>query len=153
MAEVLFYHLTETPLEAALPQMLQASLTRGWRVCVRFGTPERAEWMNGVLWTFSDESFLPHGGPRDPGAAGQPVYLTAGGEVPNGANVLMLADGAAADVAALGGYERACVLFDARDAAAVQDARGRWKEVTAAGLKAVYWKQEGGKWLKAAESG
>ena len=153
MAEVLFYHLTETPLEAALPQMLQASLTRGWRVCVRFGSAERAEWMNGALWTYADDSFLPHGGPRDGDPAGQPVYLTAGEEVPNGANVLMLADGAAAEVASLGTYERACILFDARDPAAVQDARGRWKEVTGAGLKAVYWKQEGGKWLKAAESG
>jgi DNA polymerase-3 subunit chi len=47
---------------------------------------------------------------------------------------------------------RTCILFDARDADAVAAARLRWKEVTAAGLKAVYWKQENGKWNKASES-
>lgn len=153
VAEILFYHLTETGLERALPQMLQASVSRGWKVAVRFGEAERAEWMNAHLWTFDDQSFLPHGGPRDPNPAGQPIYLTAGEELPNDPDVLMLADGADAPVEALGGYMRACILFDDRDAAAVQEARLRWKAVKDAGLKAVYWKQERGKWIKAAESG
>ncbi|MGG7567991.1 DNA polymerase III subunit chi [Rhodovulum sp. DZ06] len=153
MGEIRFYHLTETGLERALPQLLQVSLSRGWNVCVRFGSEERAAWMNGHLWTFSDESFLPHGGPGDPNPEAQPVYLTAGAETPNSPYALMIADGADATVEELGKYELACVLFDARDGAAMQAARVKWKEVTGAGLKAVYWKQDGGKWTKAAESG
>ena len=37
MAEILFYHLTHSPLEAMLPDLLQKSLDRGWKVLVRSG--------------------------------------------------------------------------------------------------------------------
>jgi DNA polymerase-3 subunit chi len=153
MAEILFYHLTETPLEAALPPMLEASLSRGWRVLLRAGSPARAQALNEHLWTFRADAFLPHGGAGDAAPAAQPIYVTAGAEVPNTPDVLMLADGAGAAVAEMGAVMRTCILFDARDPAAVQAARATWKEVAAAGLKAIYWKQDGGKWQKAAESG
>jgi DNA polymerase-3 subunit chi len=153
LAEVLFYHLTETPLESAIPPMLEASLKRGWAVVLRVGSPERAEALNAHLWTYRDDSFLPHGGPSDGPPAAQPIYVTAGTEVPNAPHVLMLADGAVAGLPEMGAVMRTCILFDARDPAAVQAARAAWKEVAAAGLKAIYWKQDGGKWQKAAESG
>jgi DNA polymerase-3 subunit chi len=153
MAEILFYHLTETPLEGALPPMLEASLARGWRVTLRLSSPERAEALCAHLWTYRDNSFLPHGGPNDGPGADQPIYVTGGAEMPNAPDVLMLADGAGADAAQMAAMTRTCILFDARDPDAVAAARLRWKEVTAAGLKAIYWKQEGGKWTKAAESG
>lgn len=153
MAEILFYHLTETGLEQALPQMLQACIGREWRAAVRCGSAERAEALNVHLWTFRDESFLPHGGPRDPDPAGQPIYVTGGEELPNSPDVVMLADGAQMPPEEMASFTRVCILFDARDPAAVADARTRWKAVTGAGLRAVYWKQQGGKWIKAAESG
>ena len=37
MAEVLFYHLTESTLEDALPPLLEKSLERGWRAVVQTG--------------------------------------------------------------------------------------------------------------------
>ncbi|HMR61928.1 DNA polymerase III subunit chi, partial [Amaricoccus sp.] len=40
MAEVLFYHLTATPLDRTLPDLLEKSLARGWRVLLRCGTQE-----------------------------------------------------------------------------------------------------------------
>lgn len=152
MAEILFYHLTESTLESAIPPMLEASLKRGWTVTLRVGSPERAEALNAHLWTYRDDGFLPHGGPADGPPAAQPIYVTAGAETPNAPHVLMLADGAGAEMAEFQTTARTCILFDANDPEAVQAARMRWKEVTAAGLQAIYWKQEGGKWQKAAES-
>ena len=38
MSEVLFYHLTATPLERTLPELLEKALGRGWRVVVRCGS-------------------------------------------------------------------------------------------------------------------
>ena len=38
MAEVLFYQLTASPLEASLPELLERSLARGWRVVLRCGS-------------------------------------------------------------------------------------------------------------------
>jgi hypothetical protein len=36
MAEVLFYHLTESTLQDALPGLLERSLGRGWRISGAF---------------------------------------------------------------------------------------------------------------------
>ena len=35
MAEILFYHLQNQPLEAVLPTLLQKTLERGWRAVVQ----------------------------------------------------------------------------------------------------------------------
>ncbi len=154
MGEVLFYHLTARPLEQAAPQILEKCVERGWRVVVRAGSPERAEGLNRLLWTYRDDGFLPHGGPNDGHAAQQPIYLTAGPETPNNPDVLLLCDGAAAEPSEMGKYMRALLMFDGHDEQAVSAARTAWVAIKNANLKAVYWAQtdEGG-WVKKAESG
>ena len=150
--DVLFYHLTAQPLEVVLPSLLEKTLERGWRALVRLGSAERLAAMDTRLWTYSDDSFLPHGTPASPRPEAQPVYLTAGDENPNGADVLFLADGAQAE--AFDGFSRVALLFDGADPLALAAARGEWRRVVGLGLKAVYWAQdEDGRWLKKAESG
>ena len=73
MAEVLFYHLQQQPLEAVLPTLLQKSLERGWRAVVQVTTEERMSALDDHLWTFADESFLPHGTDREAHGADQPL--------------------------------------------------------------------------------
>ncbi len=43
MTEVRFYHLIEQRLERVLPQLLELSLQRGWRVVVQASSDERVE--------------------------------------------------------------------------------------------------------------
>lgn len=151
MAEALFYQLQSRTLEQALPGLLEKSLAKGWRALVRCGGADRAEALGRALWTYSDESFLPHGGPADGRAERQPIYLTAGPEAPNGAQILFLVDGAAAEPAEIQGFARCCLLFDGRDPEALTAARAAWKAVTDAGVDAVFWAEKGGGWEKKAE--
>ena len=60
MTEILFYHLQGMSLESVLPPLLEKSLERGWRVVVQSTSPERTEALDAHLWTYSDDSFLPH---------------------------------------------------------------------------------------------
>ena len=83
----------------------------------------------------------------------QPILLTAGTEVPNGALCLMAVDGAEVTPDECGGLERVCILFDGNDPAAVDHARGQWKALTGAGIASQYWSEEDGRWQKKAESG
>ncbi len=64
MAEVLFYHLTESKLEDALPPLLEKSVERGWTVAVQTRDPERRDALDAHLWVYRDDSFLPHGTTR-----------------------------------------------------------------------------------------
>ncbi len=146
MAELWFYHLERSELERALPPLLEKCLQRGWRAIVRAGSEERVDALDAILWTYKDESFLPHG--RDK-AERQPVLLTAQGGNPNGAQVLFLIDGA--EPGDLSGFERACLMFDGRDQVALDLARARWKEAKEAGIIASYWRESAsGKWEKQA---
>ncbi|MDX2233757.1 MAG: DNA polymerase III subunit chi [Hyphomonadaceae bacterium] len=149
MSALWFYHLERSPLEAALPPLLEKCLQRGWRAVVRGALAERLDMLDQALWTWRDDSFLPHGVEgRDPPER-QPVLLTTSAAVANGARALFLVDGAEpGDVSA---FERACVLFDGRDAAALAHARTQWKTAKDSGIEITYWKETAaGRWEKQA---
>lgn len=149
MTEVLFYHLERQPLERVLPAMLEKSLERGWRAVVQADTPERVEALDAMLWAYRDDAFLPHGTSADGNAGLQPVFLTDGGDNPNGAQVRFFVDGAGADD--LSAYDRTVFLFDGQVPEAVQSARAQWKVLREAGHEVTYWQQnERGKWEKKA---
>ncbi|MES1157376.1 MAG: DNA polymerase III subunit chi [Alphaproteobacteria bacterium] len=150
MAELWFYHLERSEIEKALPPLLERCLERGWRAIVRGGSTERLDALDTHLWTFRDESFLPHA--RDEGrvdTSRQPVLLTTKAGNPNNAKALFLIDGA--EPGDLAAFERACLIFDGRDEDALNSARSRWKEAKAAGVAASYWRETAsGKWEKQA---
>lgn len=150
MAEILFYHLLDVPLETALPKLLERSLQRGWRVVVQAGSPERLAALDDHLWTHADESFLPHALDTDPGAADEAILLSASEANRNAADVRFLVDRAPLP-ADLSPYRRLVLMFDGRDDEALRQAREDWKAVRSAGHAATYWQQdEQGRWEKKA---
>jgi DNA polymerase-3 subunit chi len=152
--EVFFYHLTRRSLEATAPDLLEKCLQKGWRVALRATAPERVEALDALLWTFRDDSFLPHAAARDGRAERQPIYLTHGTETPNDPDALMLVDGADADAAELTRFARVMTLFDGRDESALAAARDLWRRAVAAGARARYWAEgEDGRWTQRAEAG
>ncbi|MEF2551831.1 DNA polymerase III subunit chi [Aurantimonas sp. A2-1-M11] len=149
MTEVLFYHLTQSRLEEALPDLLEKSLGKGWRVVVQFTSEERRDALDHHLWVYRDESFLPHGSDGESGAP-QPILLTVEAEQKaNAPQVRFLVEGAVPT--SLEGYERAVYLFDGHDAEQVELARLRWKVEKAAGHAVTYWQQnDDRRWIKKA---
>ncbi|HVI30892.1 DNA polymerase III subunit chi [Phenylobacterium sp.] len=146
--EVWFYHLERTGLDQALPELLEKTLQRGWRAVVRTPAPERVEHLDGWLWSYREDSFLPHAPADEPGAARQPVLLTTGFENANDADALFLVDGA--EPGDLAGYARCVVLFDGGDEAQLATARAQWSRIKATGLPVSYWKQQARGWEKQA---
>ena len=145
--ELFFYHLERRRLEDVLPTLLERSLARGWRAAVQAGSEERIEALNALLWSYREDSFLPHGTARDGPAPAQPIYLTVTDENPNGAQVRFLVDGA--EIADPEPYERVVVIFDGRDEEAVARAREQWQAAKTQGLAVSYWQQdENGRWHK-----
>lgn len=147
MTEILFYQLRHQSLDAALPGLLERCLQRGWKAVVETSSNERAEALDAHLWTYRDESFLPHGLNTGDSAADQPILLTAEPGNPGAADVRFLVDGA--EMAELDPYQRVVVMFDAADDEAVSRARVWWKEATGGGHDVSFWEQaENGAWQK-----
>lgn len=148
-AELWFYHLERSALEAALAPLLERSLQRGWRALVVSPLAQRLTDLDLALWTYRDDSFLPHGRSDQPNPARQPVLLSEVVEPLNQAQVLFALDGA--NPGPPGPFARSCILFDGRDPAALAAARGQWKAAKALGYVPVYWQEAAsGKWEKKA---
>ncbi|MEM7067853.1 MAG: DNA polymerase III subunit chi [Pseudomonadota bacterium] len=150
MTEILFYHLTERTLDQVLPGLVEKSLSRDWKVVIQAGSPERIEALDKLLWTWRDESFLPHSAAKDGNEHLQPVWLTTGEDNPNEAQIRFLVDGSQIESAE--GYDRIVYMFDGHDNAAVEHARGRWKyHKSQEGHEQTYWQQTPqGSWEKKA---
>ena len=114
MTEVLFYHLQNMSIESVLPPLLEKSLERRWRVVVQSTSPERTDALDAHLWTYSDDSFLPHATWRAGDAQDQPIVLAVAEANPNRANVSFLIDNAALP-ADSGGYDRLVLVFNGDD--------------------------------------
>ncbi|RME14421.1 MAG: DNA polymerase III subunit chi [Alphaproteobacteria bacterium] len=158
MGEIFFYHLTRSPLEEALPMLLERALGAGWRVAVRGREEARLAWLDEQLWLRGgEESFLPHGLAGGAHDARQPILLTAARapatEAPNRPACLVSVDGAEVTAQEVALLERAMILFDGNDAQALERARGQWRALTAAGVRAKYWSQQSGRWEMKAQSG
>lgn len=149
MSSVWFYHLERSTLEQALPPLLEKCLQRGWRALVRGALAERLDLLDQALWSWRDDSFLPHGLDGRDAAERQPILLTtAPVGVVNGAKALFLVDGA--DFEDATAFERASVMFDGRSESAVSHARGQWRAAKDAGHETAYWKETAqGRWEKA----
>lgn len=152
MTRINFYHLQRSPLEKALPALLEKVLAAGLRAVVMAGSPERVAHLDVLLWTYDPASWLPHGTARNGDAELQPVWLTDKDENPNGAHVLIMLDGAApADLTA---FQRCLDMFDGNDPDAVDAARRRWKAWKDAGHELLYHQQtENGGWVEKARAG
>ena len=150
MTEILFYHLKGQTVEQVLPPLLQKSLERGWRVVVQASSDERVDGLDAHLWTWRDDTFLPHGTWRDSEAAEHPILLTVNEGNPNRAGVRFLVEGAPMPEDAAS-YNRLVLLFDGEDPEAVETARTRWSEAKAAGFDVTYWQaDERGRWQRQA---
>lgn len=149
MTDVGFYHLTRSPLESALPKLLEKTLEAGKRALVVAGSDDRVEALASQLWTYRPDSWLPHGSVQDGEPERQPIWLTARDDNANAAAFLFLCDGA--DSERLAEFERCFDLFDGNDPAAVEAARDRWVARKAAGHALTYWQQnERGGWERKA---
>ena len=131
MTEVLFYHLQNMSLESVLPSLLEKSLERGWRVVVQSTSQERADALDAHLWTYRDDSFLPHATWRAGDAQDQPIVLVVEEGNPNRANVRFL------------------IVFNGDDGEALALARGAWTDCKARGFEVTYWQpDERGRWQR-----
>ena len=146
MSEIWFYHLERSALEPVLADLLDRTLKRGWKAVVRSPDPQRIAQLDDLLWTYRDDSFLPHGRADEPMAERQPILLSTTEDRPNAADALFLLDGA--ELGALAGYARRLYLFDGQDEAQLVRARERWREARGSGAAISYWRQTDQGWEK-----
>jgi DNA polymerase-3 subunit chi len=139
--QVDFYHLARSPIERVLPAISEKVLAAGGRLLVVAGD-EQLTRLDEQLWTYSPDSFLPHGRGDE---ESQPILLASEPEPKNGAANIAIADGKWRDEAL--NFDRAFYFFDS---AALDEAREAWRSLSKReGVETRYWKQdEQGRWVQ-----
>lgn len=136
-----FYHLQKTALEQVLPKLCEKAYSTGKRIKILVGNEERVEFINSLLWTYSEESFLPHGSKKDGFAEEQPIFISSSEDNENKALLLILVDGAMVSLDILKDYERVLNIFDGNDEVALNNARDYWKMIKSSDGELHYWQQ------------
>ena len=146
-AVAMFYHLLRAGLDDTVAMIVTRAMAQGWPVMLRGTDRTMLEHLDAKLWLGPEDGFLAHGLEGGPWDADQPLLLGQG-PIANRARGLMLLGGAEVQAGEVAGLERVWLLFDGADEAAVQAARDQWTRLTAWGLAAQYWSDEGGTWVK-----
>jgi DNA polymerase-3 subunit chi len=109
----------------------------------------RRDTLDAHLWTYREDSFLPHGTDEADFVENQPVLLTVSPDNPNAATVRFIVDGA--EPPAVADYERIVFMFDGYDPEQLEGARAQWKKLKGEGHNLTYWQQTPeGRWEKKA---
>ena len=142
MAEISFYHLTTTPLERALPQLVEKAYEAGLRTLV-LADKVRIKQIDDTMWTSYQQKFLPHG-TTNPEI--QPIFISD--KISNdNRQVLAITNGEAItdDLT----FKKVLDIFDGNIEADLEKARARWKSYKDKAYDIKYWAQdEKGKWVQ-----
>lgn len=142
MTRIDFYHLQTAPLEQVLPKLCEKAYSTGKHIKILLETEDRIEFINSLLWTYNEESFLPHGSKKDGFADEQPIFISTSEENENNAQILILADGAILPIEKLTAFERVLNIFNGNDEQALNNARQYWKEIKTLNSELHYWQQK-----------
>ena len=147
--DVAFYQLLKTPLERALPKLIEKVYQSGFRVLVVCESPEKMEILNTALWTYSTGAFLPHGKQGDPHR--HPIWMSLTPENVNEASVLVVTNGVLITNDPERPFDKCLDIFDGNDPELTKRARARYKSYKSKDLPLTFWKQkEDGGWDKGA---
>ncbi len=147
--QVDFYQLGNDPAEQVVALLARNTLAAGQRLLVVADDPALLARTSEALWSArahkGQEQFLANGIAGTPHDARQPILLSTRVEPANGAKYLALADGVWREGE---GIERTFLVFGE---ATLEAARATWRALgTGENLTRNYWKQEDGRWIKAA---
>lgn len=138
-----FWQVTDDPIEKVVTLIAKRVLGEGARLLVVAADAEQRTAIARALWQAGPDSFLANGEADAPGAAAQPILLSADLAAANGASHVILADGMFRDAP---GFARIFLLF-APDAAPA--ARQAWRAHDGrADVERAYFAQENGRWVK-----
>lgn len=140
-----FYQLSRDTVEKVVPMLARKVCESGERLLIVSHEHAQLEAIAEGLWAES-EAFLANGLAVEPHAARQPILLSDSCSAANEAKMVLMADGAWREEARR--FDRVFLMFGD---ATIEAARGLWRELgEAEDIERNFWKQEAGRWIKAA---
>lgn len=150
---VRFYQLDRGSVERTWASLLERIHANNLRACLVASNPEQAARLDDYLWTFSPDSFLPHGSCNGPEAADHPLIICMEPKDGNGATVLVLVHGGFVETFAQ--FDMVLDFVTDLTPEGLQASRERYRKYRELGCCMEYWvrTRDSGWQLKSKEPG
>ncbi len=149
MTQIIFYSTAPLQVEKTLFALLEKSLEKGNRSLLLFKDKEKCLSVNEQLWTYKQNSFLPHISEDDQiyDNIDVPVYLSTKNENPFKAELLFSIDGFLPDN--IDHFERVIIIIDVNDELLNEKYKNYYLDINKNFEDIVFYKSDdNGKWIE-----
>ena len=149
MTQIIFYSTAPLQVEKTLFALLEKSLEKGNKSLLLFRDKEKCLSINEQLWTYKQNSFLPHISEDDQiyDNIDVPVYLSTKNENPFKAELLFSIDGFLPDN--IDHFERVIIIIDVNDELLNEKYKNYYLDINKNFEDIVFYKSDdNGKWIE-----
>ena len=149
MTQIIFYSTAPLQVEKTLFALLEKSLEKGNKSLLLFKDKEKCLSINEQLWTYKQNSFLPHISEDDQiyDNIDVPVYLSTKNENPFKAELLFSIDGFLPDN--IDHFERVIIIIDVNDELLNEKYKNYYLDINKDFEDIVFYKSDdNGKWIE-----
>lgn len=149
MTQIIFYSTAPLQVEKTLFALLEKSLEKGNKSLLLFKEKEKCLSINEQLWTYKQNSFLPHISEDDQiyDNIDVPVYLSTKNENPFKAELLFSIDGFLPDN--IDHFERVIIIIDVNDELLNEKYKNYYLDIKQNFEDIVFYKSDdNGKWIE-----
>jgi len=149
VTQIIFYSTAPLQVEKTLFALLEKSLEKGNRSLLLFKDKEKCLSINEQLWTYKQNSFLPHISEDDQiyDNIDVPVYLSTKNENPFKAELLFSIDGFLPDN--IDHFERVIIIIDVNDELLNEKYKNYYLDINKNFEDIVFYKSDdNGKWIE-----
>jgi len=149
VTQIIFYSTAPLQVEKTLFALLEKSLEKGNKSLLLFKDKEKCLSINEQLWTYKQNSFLPHISEDDQiyNNIDVPVYLSTKNENPFKAELLFSIDGFLPDN--IDHFERVIIIIDVNDELLNEKYKNYYLDINKNFEDIVFYKSDdNGKWIE-----
>jgi len=149
VTQIIFYSTAPLQVEKTLFALLEKSLEKGNKSLLLFKDKEKCLLINEQLWTYKQNSFLPHISEDDQiyDNIDVPVYLSTKNENPFKAELLFSIDGFLPDN--IDHFERVIIIIDVNDELLNEKYKNYYLDINKNFEDIVFYKSDdNGKWIE-----
>lgn len=146
--QVLFYRIHDD-WQIHFPRLLEKIYSSNHKISVQFGSESVRDSLNEYLWTWKEDSFLPHGidiGEESVFASFQPILLTVKGDNTNSSTIRFFVDKALMHNDDIGRYDKIVFIVDNNDQESREWGLKNWHRLKNDGYKLIVHHNNSGLW-------
>ena len=152
LEKAFFYNSSQRDIVSDIARLTENIFKRSNEIVVFCIDQETAEVVDDFLWSYKDDSFIPHSMTKSGEASLNPILVTTDLDKGYEHNVLLALNGLLIKERDWQRFSKIYYFFDDQDIKEKENARSMWKSFSSLDIDCKYWINEKNKWVLANSS-